>query len=867
VKRLVPAALVVIAIAGLLLPAGRASFAQEPGASSPFSPALIPTLTPEQALILQDAVRRGELTAEARAIVRANPAVEPYLPAAWREELRAEARPFEAGIDNALGRAIEERRARERAEEALIEARPPRPPYDWKRSVYVSRLFLSRLSREESEALVHFGHALFDPRREPGIGAEAYPVPEDYVVGPGDEVVVRLWGRVEGTHRMLVDREGKIFFPKMGPMHVAGKTYAELQAFLRRKTGAIAEARADVSLGQVKGFLVSVVGEVRVPGRFHVSSFHTVLQAIERAEGIRDIGSFRRVTLKRGPDAGREIDVYDFLLRGEVGRDVLLRSGDAVFVPVAGPLVAVAGEVRRQAIYELKEEKTVGDVLAMAGGLSPSAYGRRLQVERLEGRLSRVVLDLALEDAMGPLPPLELKDGDILRVLAILPEEENVVRVEGSVHRPGKYEWKPGLTVGSLIPDETFFRRDTFFDYALITRLAGPERRREAVPVDLRRIVLERDPAADVPLEPGDTLMVYNKDAFRERPRATVGGEVRRPGEYEILPNMRVSDLVKTGGDLTPNASPEEAELSRREPEGTVSLVRIRLADALAGVESEDLPVRDGDILMVRPIPDLQEARYITLSGEVRSPGIYAARKGERLSSILRRAGGFTEGANLRGAVFTRVSVQRRQQEVIDGTILQLEQEVARIAAREGAAAFDAEDVEAQKQILEARRALLATLRKVRAQGRIIVRLRPAEALEGTGDDLLIEQGDALEVPRAAEVVNVVGRVYNATAVVYDSKNRKAGHYLNKVGGPTEDADRDNIFVVRADGSVATSATIREGLWFAGRTALLEASLEPGDTIVVPEKLAYPRLMKEVKDITQILYQIAVAAGVLIVVF
>lgn len=865
-RRLVPAALVVIA--GLLLLAGRASFAQDLNASSPFSPALIPALTPEQALILQDAVRRGELTPEVREIVRANPEVEPFLPARWREELKAESEPFEAGIDNALRRRTEERQARERAEGAEMEERPPpRAPYDWKQSVYVSRLFLSRLGKEESEALVHFGHALFDPRRDAAILSGAYPVPEDYVIGPGDEVVVRLWGRVEGTHRMRVDREGKIFFPKLGPMHVAGKTYGELKTFLRQKTGAIAEARSDISLGQVEGFLVSVVGEVRVPGRFHVSSFHTVLQAIERAEGIKDIGSFRRVTLKRGPEIGQEIDVYDFLLKGEVGHDLRLRSGDTVFVPVAGPLVAVVGEVRRQAIYELKEEKTVGDVLAMAGGLSPSAYGRRLQVERLEGRLSRIVLDLALEEAEDPLPPLELKDGDILRVLAILPEDENVVRVDGSVNRPGKYEWKPGLTVGSLIPDETFFRPDTFFDYALITRLAGPERRKEAVPVDLRRIVLERDPAADLALEPGDTLMVYSEDAFRERRRATVGGEVRMPGEYEILPGMRVSDLVKMGGDLTSNASLEAAELSRREPEGVVSIVRIRLGDALAGVESEDIPVRDGDILMVRPIPDLQEARYITLSGEVRSPGIYAARKGERLSSVLGRAGGFTEGANLRGAVFTRVSVQRRQQEVIDRTIRQLEQEVARTAAKEGAAALDAEDVEAQRQIVEARRALLATLRKVRAQGRVIVRLRPADALEGTGDDLLIEQGDALEVPRAAEVINVVGRVYNATAVVYDSKNRRAGHYLNKVGGPTEDADRDNIFVVRADGSVATGATVAQGHLFAGRGALLDASLEPGDTIVVPERLAYPRLMKDVKDITQILYQIAVAAGVLIVVF
>lgn len=855
-----------LVIAGVLLLAAGVASAEELGASSPFSPALIPSLTPDQARILQDAVSRGEFTPEARAIVRANPELEMFLPQGWREELHAEAALFETAPDNVLKR-MGVGRKRTKDETAALPPMLPRPPYDWKTSVYVSRLFLSRLDKEESATLVHFGHALFDPRGDGTVLSEAYPVPEDYVIGPGDEVVVRLWGRAEGTHRMRVDRDGRIFFPKMGPMYVAGKTYRELKAFLREKTGAIAEARSDVSLGQVKGFHVSVVGEVEVPGRLHVSSFHTVLQAIERAGGPKDIGSLRRVTLKRAGGIGQEIDVYDFLLKGDAAPEIRLRSGDTVFVPVVGPLVAVVGEVRRQAIYELKGEGSVRDVIAMAGGLSPSAFRRRLQVERLEGHLSRIVVDLTLEEADRSLPSLTLADGDILRILAILPEEENVVHVQGSVNRPGKYEWKPGLTVGALIPDEQFFPPETFLDYALITRLVGPDRRKEVVPVDLRRIVVQRDPAADVALQPMDTLMVYPWSAFREVTTATVGGEVRSPGKYEVFPGTRIRDLVKAGGDLTPDASLEMAELSRREPEGVVNIVRIHLGKALQGDETENLPVRDRDILMIRPIPDLEEALYITLKGEVRSPGIYAARKGERLSSVLRRAGGFTDAGYLKGAVFTRISVKQRQQEVIDRTVRQLEQDIARLAATEGATALEPEEVAAQRQIVEARKALLGSLRNVRAMGRVIVHLARPERLDGTEDDLLVEQGDTLEIPREAEVVNVVGRVYNATAVVYNSENRSTGYYLNRVGGPTEDADRDHIFVVRADGSVATSATLGEKLWFAGRDALLDAPLEPGDTIVVPEKLTYTRLLRDVKDVTSILYQIAVAAGVLIIAF
>ncbi len=456
-------------------------------------------------------------------------------------------------------------------------------------------------------------------------------------------------------------------------MYVAGKTVGELKTFLRNKVGNIAEVRADVSLGELKGFPVSVVGEVKAPGMYQVSSFHTALRAILMAGGIKDIGTLRRVQIKRGGETVTDVDIYDILLKGDITHDIRLHTAAAIFVPVAGPLVAVVGEVRRQAIYELNQEKSIGDVLTMAGGLSPSAYKRRVQVERLEGNLARTVVDLNLEEIEKSLSSFALQDGDILRVLSVLPEEENVVQVEGNVQRPGKYEWKPGLTIGSLIPDEKFFLPETFLNYALITRLVGPERRKEVVPVDLRKIVIERDVASDVALKPMDTLMVWSKSAFREIPTATVGGEVREPGEYEIHPGMRISDLVMLGGGLTPNASLGEAELSRLDEKMNTIIHKIDLAKALEGDESHNLLVQERDLLMIRPVPDLQELRYITLSGEVRSPGCMLPASGERLSSILQRAGGYTKDAFPQGAVFTRVSVQERQQELIERTVDQLE--------------------------------------------------------------------------------------------------------------------------------------------------------------------------------------------------
>jgi protein involved in polysaccharide export with SLBB domain len=861
---------VILLAAGIVSSAGVTVFPADPPAFTPFSPVLAPSLTSEDARVLQEAMRKQELTPEAKKVLQAHPELKAYLPESWREMLEAEA-AGELGLDNVVLKRLkeeaekEQERERERAEkEKLLEER-----YDWKQSVYVSNLFLPRLDNVVAERLVHFGHALFDPRPEseqPLLG-DTYPVSDDYLIGPGDEIIVKLWGRMEGTHRLRVDRDGKIFFPKLGSMYVAGKTFGELKSYLRRRVGAIAEVRTDISLGEVKGFQVSLLGEVTAPGRYQVSSFHTVLQALTLAGGIKDIGSFRRVHVKRGGATVLDLDIYDFLLQGDITHDIRLQAGDAVFVPVAGPLVAVVGEVRRQAIYELKGEKTIGELVSMAGGLSPSAYTRRVQVERLEENRARVVVDLNLDDAEKSLTEFALQDGDILRILSVLEEEENIVRVEGNVQRPGMYEWLPGLTVGSLIPDEKFFLPETYLDYALITRLVGPEQRKEAIAVDLRKIVVERNTGADVELKPRDTLMVYNESAFRELRTATVGGEVRDPGEYEIHPGMRVSDLVMMGGGLTTDAYLEEAELSRLDETKHSLIQEIDLGKALGGEEAHDLLLQDRDLLMVRPVPYLQEVRYVTVKGEVRSPGIYAARKGERLSSILRRAGGLTPEAFLPGTVFTRVSVQKRQQELIDRTVEQLEQEVARTAAKEGATALDVEDVAAQKQALEAQKLLLDRLKRVRALGRVIVRLKEPNKLEGTENDLLVENGDVLEIPRAAEVVNVLGRVYNPTAVVYNPSQDTAGYYLRKVGGPTEDADKKHIFVVKSDGSVMTKETAGEGLWFFGQDDFLNTRVGPGDAIVVPEKLVFTRLMKDVKDITQILFQIAVSAGVVIAAF
>lgn len=809
-------------------------------------------ITPQQVDAAKQAIESGAaIPPGATEALEAHPGLKEKLPPELREKLKEGEKAPEAGGAPSAPPAPEEA--------ALI-------PYDWKSSVYVSGLFSKRLHEEELRTLSHFGHAIFAPRPGTASILENMPVSPMYIIGPGDEVVVRLWGRMEGTYRMVVDRDGKIFFPKIGSLYVAGKTFDELKAFLRGKVGNIAEVSSDVSLGQMKGIRVSVVGEVRAPGWYNVSSLHTALQVLSLAGGVKDIGSLRRIELRRGGETVETIDLYDFLLRGDSRADTRLLQGDTIFVPVVGTLVALSGEVRRPAIYELGKERTLRELVEMGGGFAPAAYKRRVQVERLEGHFATIVLDVDAEDLEKGGASFPLADGDIVRVLPITLADVNAVTLEGNVMRPGKYELKPGMTVADLLPDLNAFLPETYFDYALLARRALPDMTEEIIPVNLRRIVIDRDASADVVLQPRDTLTVYSRAAFRDKPKASVQGEVRRPGRYEILPGMRISDLVKLGGDLTPNAFLGEAELSRFDAQRKTTLVTIRLREALAGDESANLPLQDEDVLIVRPVPDFQQVRFVTVVGEVRSPGVYMINRGERLSSLIERVNGFTPEAYLRAAQFTRVSTRKSQQEAIERLIEDLELEVAE-RAQEVTGALSKEDIEANKQLLDARRSLIEKLKKARAKGRVVIRLAEADKLRGTASDILLEDGDRLEVPEKQNVVNVVGRVFNPTGVVYDPANDRLGYYLDTVGGPTKSADRDQIFLIRADGSVVTKENVGGSFFVFGEHGLMSARVEPGDSIVVPEKLIQVRLMKDVKDITQILYQIAVATGVLFLAF
>jgi protein involved in polysaccharide export with SLBB domain len=413
-----------------------------------------------------------------------------------------------------------------------------------------------------------------------------------------------------------------------------------------------------------------------------------------------------------------------------------------------------------------------------------------------------------------------------------------------------------------------------------LTRLAYLERA-EVVRVDENRTyrtiyfhlgkAIAGDPEENLLLSNEDHVQIHSILETRFKKTVMAAGEVNNAGEYVLTDGMRLSDLLFKAGGFRESAYTKEAEIIRREisPQGDLVRTHALVAfpeKALRGEADADIPLKERDLLVVRQIPNWSEKIQVVLAGEVQFPGIYAAHKRERLSSVVERAGGFTNDAYLKAAQFTRLSTQKTQQEAIDKLIDDLEVEVAQ-KGQAVSGALDKEDVEANKQLLEARRSLIAQLKKARAKGRVVIRLVPADRLKGSSADIYLEDGDRLEIPKKTNVVNVVGRVYNPTGVVYDPAHDTVDDYLKMVGGPTESADRDHIFLLKANGSVVTRENADSGFFSTGRQSLLSTRVDPGDSIVVPEKLLETRLMKDVKDITQILYQIAVATGVLVLAF
>jgi len=754
---------------------------------------------------------------------------------------------------------------------------PPAAPEKPSRiELLLSRPALAEVN-EVSRDLKQFGYDVFRNPITTFAPVTNVPVGSDYVVGPGDSFSLTLWGRVNGQHILRVDRDGQVILPEVGALKVWGMKFGDLDGYLQHELSRkYTDFKMSVTMDRLRTIRVYVVGAAATPGTYTVSSLATVINALFAAGGPSKNGSLRKIRLLRNASTPVELDLYRFLQGGDRARDTRLQDGDTIFIPLIGPIVGVAGNVKRPAIYEMAGPMTLRQALDLAGGVTFSGWLQRVQVERVSNHERRIAVDFDISREGTPpagassAQDTVLQDGDVVKVFGVTSRDEKVVRLEGHVYRPGNYEWKPGMRLNDVLTSYEVLPPQPNTAYGEIIRLIPPDLHPTTVPFHLGRL-LAGEAAQNIELAQYDTIRVFKWDE-RISEKVAVSGMVFDPNEYRLVPDMKVCDLIDAAGGLQKNAYTRTAEITRRHisQEGmTTEKIEINLEKAIAGDPDNNIPLRDYDYLVIRPIPDLQFNMTAEIEGEVRFPGMYPIQKQETLSSLIERAGGYSDQAYIRGAVFTRKSAMELQRRRLDELVQQIEESMLGSAQQSISGALDAQAAQAEQAALATKKELLAKLQSAQVTGRVVVRLADLEEFRRSKYDIELEDGDKLVVPKTPGVVYVVGEVFNPTSLLYE-RGETVNYFLSRVGGMTKDADKKQVSVVKADGSVISMAQGNRGRliywdkthnqWSTG--GFMNHRLEPGDTIVVPRKIDRTQWLRNTKDITQIVFQIAVAAGV-----
>jgi protein involved in polysaccharide export with SLBB domain len=531
-----------------------------------------------------------------------------------------------------------------------------------------------------------------------------------------------------------------------------------------------------------------------------------------------------------------------------------------IFVPTIGRVVAVAGNVRNPAIYELKGRETLADAVRMAGGVSAFGYAQRVEVERVQNHVQRIALDANLHDAEAR--SIAVNDGDLIKVFTVMPEQREVVKLDGNVNRPREYQWEIGMRVSDLIRQGQGIRDHTFLDYALLKRHEGPTRITRFIRVQLGNAISDESSSANLMLEPEDTLTVYSVGELGEIPTVSIEGEVRKPGTYPLTDGMRVQDLIYEAGGLKDNAYLEKAQLARTQVDGRTARYvywSLNLEDALYGNGDDNLPLRRGDELFINQAANWHRAWVVQVKGEGMRPGPYVIHGGETLASVLERCGGIRPDGYLPALILIRQSVRKMQLQNLRHASAQLQTELTR------AALMPAENKDQQQPNLQEKAAALQMLKNMitqtgqqQATGRIVLNVPSLAELPGSTSDIALENGDEIIIPKRPSSVNVMGEVYGATAVAYNPALTVAD-YLDRAGGLTQDAEKDQILVVKANGAVFSDKAYRDSrknrifpMLPLVSGGLMSAHLKPGDTIYVPTKLLFVNPLQRTLDITQI---------------
>lgn len=685
------------------------------------------------------------------------------------------------------------------------------------------------------------------------------PVGPDYVVGPGDTLSINLWGGVSQTISRTVGADGHLTLPEAGDIQVAGLTLEHTQELVQQEMRRqYRDVRASVTLSRLRGIRIYVVGDVQRPGAYEVSSLASPLTALYASGGPTAVGSLRTLKHYRGNLLLGTVDLYEFLLHGVQGSEERLQSGDTLVVPPAGQQVAIWGAVKRPAIYELKTDATLGSLLKDAGGLTVAASLDHISIERINPNQSRETISVRSSgQEEKTISAFELKDGDRIHVAPIAPYSERVIYVEGHVVRPGRHPYRDGMRLSDVIGSYQDLLPEPA-SMGEIVRLVPPDLHVRTIEFSLADALIGN---GDISLRPFDTIRIlgrYEADA----PRVEVRGEVLRPGSYPLSEGMTATDLVRAAGGLRRDALAESADLiSYHLVNGQkVESQRadIRIGDALGhGDAAADRTLKPGDVLTIHQITGWNDiGESITIEGEVSHPGSYGFQSGERLSDVLRRAGGFRETAYPAGAVLTREQVKELEEKSRVELIRQIETSAS--AARLSSTLATTDQSGQAQLVRQQEDQILSQLKNQPATGRMVIHITgDIDSWAGSAADIEVRRGDVLRIPKRPGFVLVSGQVYNASAITF-TPGKTAGWYLQHAGGATTVANRKEIFVIRANGAVVGR---RSGEWYD--RDVLSTRLQPGDVVVVPQKIIGASLFwRNLLSTAQIASSIAITAAV-----
>jgi len=723
---------------------------------------------------------------------------------------------------------------------------------------------------EQTASLKRFGSEVFVNRSmsamaRGGAGRDTpldVPVGPDYVIGSGDTLTINMWGGMTQSISRVVDRDGRILLPDAGSLDVAGLPLQRAESMigvaLKKQ---YRDVQATVTVSRLRSVRVYVVGDVQRPGGYDISSLATPLSALYAAGGPTSVGSLRVARHYRGSQLVEDIDLYDFLLHGVRNGSAHFESGDTLLVPPAGPQVAISGAVKRPAIYEVKSgDATLASLISDAGGVTAAASLGHITIDRIGANHQRETVTLKTADEESPqterdaVAAFQVQDGDRIRISPILPYSQRAIYLEGHVARPGRLPYTDGMRLSDVLHSY----RDMLPEPAAhgeIVRLVPPDLHAETIEFNVPDVLIGN---ANVDLQPYDTVRIlgrYQVDA----PKVSIQGEVLRPGTYPLSKDMTAAQLVRMAGGFKRDALLDSADLTSY---GIVDgnrisgkLATVPIGAAVHGTNpGADVSLKPGDILTIHQITGWNDiGESVTIIGQVRFPGTYGFQEGERLSSVLRRAGGFRDTAYPSGAVLTRDQVRELEQQSRQQLITQIQtnSSAARLSAGSGGAAG--------LQLIKAQQdQVINDLKAHPPTGRMVIDISAdIDSWANTPADIELRRGDKLTIPKRPGFVLVTGQVYNATAVTF-TPGKNANWYLNRAGGTNATAHRKDTFIIRANGTVVGRPS---GSWTDDK--VFSTKLNPGDVVVVPQKvIGTSAFWRSLIQTAQLAAGVAVTAGV-----